>query len=109
MRKEPFSRPGVGCRSCQKRSTHVLRLVFPGLAAMPLPHDRNGCGSNAEQVWIGIVNVDADRKSRREMHPVEGALDVGQAAGDTAVFGKDTIADAFHMTSELAVRVSHHV
>src|ERR1700732_5085193 len=104
IRRELLRRPGVGCRSSQSRSAHVARL-----AAISLPHDRDSCRSNAEQLPIGIVNVDADWKPRREMHPVERALNIGQAAYDLAIFGEDAVADALHVACKSAVRVSHHV
>ena len=46
---------------------------------------------------------------RREMHPVERALDIGQAVGELAVFGKDAEADALHVAFEPAVGVPHDI
>src|SRR5258708_38348474 len=103
MRWELLSRLGVGCRWARSRTAHDARL------AIPLPHDRDGCRSNAEQLGIGSVNVYSNRKPRREMHPVECALDIGQAAGKLTIFRKDAVADALHVACESAVRVSHHV
>src|ERR1700681_791751 len=100
-RSELCRRPGVGCRSCQTRSIHDARL-----AAMSLPHNRDGCCSDAEQLWVGIVNMHADGEPRGEMHPVKRALDIRQATGDLAVFGEDPVTDALYMASKSAVRVS---
>src|SRR5260370_17440640 len=104
MRRELFRRPGVGCRSSQKRSIQVARL-----AAMKLPHDRDGCGSNAEQVRVGIVDVHTHWKPRGEMYPVECALDIWQAASDFSVFRENAIADPLYMAFEPAVRMCHQL
>src|SRR5258708_32500452 len=103
MRRELFRRPGVGCRSSQKRSIQVARV-----AAMPLPHDRDGCGPNAEQVRVGIADVHTDWKPRGEMYPVERALDIWQAASDLSVFSKDAISDALHVTFDPVGQRSVH-
>jgi hypothetical protein len=74
IRRELLRRPGVGCKSCQNFCSHedniVVEVIFDEgiadeeLAAIPLSHDRYGCGPYTEKLRIGILYANADRKPR---------------------------------------------
>ena len=105
MRSVLFKRPGVGWRSCQRRSSPGGQNRSHGT----LPHDRDGGLADAEELRVGVVDADANREPRREVYPVERALDVGQAVGELAVLGEDSEANALDVAVEAAVGMTHEI
>ena len=84
---------------------HVDRTVATGR----LPHDRDGGLADAEELRVGVVDAHANGEPRREMHPVECALDVGQAVRDPAVLRENSVANALDVAIEAAVGVAHQI
>ena len=80
----PLSRPGVGCRSCQMRSVHVVTESCPFgylttvTAVAPI---RKRCGSGSSMRMR--TGNRADRCTQLSVRSI-----LRQAAGDPALFGK---------------------
>src|ERR1700680_866992 len=79
IRRVLLRRPGVGWRSCQMRRSHGVEFGDEKSLTIRLSHDRHGCSYDTEQIGIGVLNTNADREPRREMHPVEGPLGIGES------------------------------
>src|SRR5262249_1938933 len=82
--------------------------IRPGhlIGTLSSHHRHRGC-TDPEERGVGILDPDAYRKARGEMHPIERLFDIGEAGGDLAILRKDSISDAFHNASKFAVWVFH--
>src|SRR5580698_300213 len=105
MRKVALSLPGVGCRSSQNRCIHATAgggaLRIAAFVAIALPHYRYSSRTNAKQHRVRVLNANTHGKSRREMNPVERAVNIWQTTRDFAVFRKNSEADTFHNAVKL--------
>jgi len=74
-----------------------------------LSHHGDGCLTHPEDRRIGILYANTNGKSRRKVHPIQRAFDIGQAIRYGSVFWKDAKANALHDTFEPVVRMTHQV
>src|ERR1700692_1302545 len=109
IRRELLRRPGVGWRSCQTRCSHGVGFGNEKSLTIRLSHHRHGCSSDTEQIGIGVLNTNANREPRREMHPVEGPFDIGESGDYAAILGEHAIPDTLHQPSELSFWMPHEV
>ena len=58
---------------------------------------------------IGVVDAYANRKPRREVYPVQCALDVGQTVSEPSVLRENSVADALHVAFETTIGVAHEI
>src|ERR1019366_615034 len=74
-----------------------------------LADDRDGGGSDTKELRIGISDADPHRKSRREVDPIQGAIDCWQAVSDGSILRKYTPANALDYPIEAASWMLHQV